>query len=61
MINCRNRHVYRGLVGRPEETGHSQYLGAERRITLKWVFKKQDAMTWSRFIRIIIGISGWLL
>jgi hypothetical protein len=50
------RGAYRALVGKPE-TYHLKHLGIGRRITLKWIFKKLDAVwgTWTRLLWLRIG------
>jgi hypothetical protein len=38
--DLRERSAYKILVGKPEGLNHSEELGVDRRITLKWIVGK---------------------
>jgi len=48
------RGVYRVLVGNLKERGHLGDPGVDRRIILRWIFRKWDVGVWtgSRWLRI---------
>jgi hypothetical protein len=52
------RDTYRVLVGRPEGRDHLEDLGVDRRVILKWIFKKWNGGPWTGLISIRIGTGG---
>jgi hypothetical protein len=48
-------------VGRPEGRKSLEDPGVDRRILLKWIFKKWDGGTWTRLSWFRIGTGGGLL
>ena len=55
------RGSYNGLDEIPEEKGHLEDISVDRRIILKWVFKKSVGTAWTGLTLLHIGISGRLL
>jgi hypothetical protein len=53
------RGAYRILVGRPE-CDYLGYPGVDRRIILKWIYKKWDG-AWTGLSWLRIGTGGGLL
>jgi hypothetical protein len=43
------RGAYTILVGKPEGKNHLEHIGIDRRIILKWIFKKWDGEAWTGF------------
>jgi hypothetical protein len=39
--------AYRVLVGNPEERDHLEERGVDRRIILRWIFRKWDFGAWT--------------
>jgi hypothetical protein len=39
--------LYRVLVGKPEESDHLGDPGVDRRIILRWIFRKWDVGVWT--------------
>ena len=54
------REAYWIVVGKPEGKSHLEYPGVDRRIILKWIFRKWMG-TWTGLMRLRIGTSGGLL
>jgi hypothetical protein len=59
MHSGRDRCV-QSFVGRPEGENHLKSIELDRRIILKWIFKKYD-WTWTGLIWLRIGTGGWHL
>jgi hypothetical protein len=43
------------------ERDHSEKLGVDGTITLKWIFTRWDGETWIGLLSIVIGAGGGLL
>ena len=56
--NGDRRGVYRVLVGNRSERNHSKDPGLDRRIILRWSFRKWDRGTWTGSIWLRIGTGG---
>jgi hypothetical protein len=56
MGETRNAHTI--LVGKPEGKRHSEELGVDGRIILKWILRKLGWKLWTGFIWLRIGNSG---
>jgi hypothetical protein len=52
------RGVYRVLVGKPEEGDHLEDQSIDRRIILRWIFRKWDVGAWTGLIWFSIGTGG---
>jgi hypothetical protein len=55
------RVAYRVLVGKPDRKRLLEDLGMDRRIILKWIFKKWDDVTRTGSIYLRIRTGGLLL
>jgi hypothetical protein len=55
------KNVYKILVGTPEGRDHSEDLGVDGLIILKWISGKQNARLWFELIWLRRGKSGGLL
>ena len=52
------RGVYRVLVGNLKERGHLGDPGVDRRIILRWIFRKWDVGAWTGSSWLRIGTGG---
>ena len=55
------RGVYRVLVGKPEAKSHLEDPVLDRRIILRWIYKKWDVGAWTRSIWLRLGTGGGVL
>ena len=55
------RGSYNGLDEIPEEEGHLEDISVDRRIILKWIFKKSVGRAWTGLTLLRVGIRGGLL
>jgi hypothetical protein len=55
------RNAFCILVGKPERKNHSDDVGVDGRIILKWMLGKWGLGVWLRFIWLRIGTGGELL
>jgi hypothetical protein len=54
-----SRGVYRVLVGKLRERDHLEDPGVDRRIKVRWIFRKSDVGAWagSMWLRIGTGVG----
>ena len=52
------RGVYRAVVGKLRERDHLEDPDVDRRIILKWIFRKWDVGVWTGFNWFKIGTGG---
>jgi len=55
------RNTCKILVGDPESRDHSEDLGVDWRIILKWISRKLGWEVWTGFIWLSIGTSSGVL
>jgi hypothetical protein len=55
------RIAYKMLAGQPDGRDHSEYLGADVKITLKWILAKQGGKVWTGHIWLRIEANAGLL
>jgi len=55
------RDVYRVLGGKPEGKNHLGDPGVDRRIILRWIFRKWDVRVWTGSSWLKIGTGGGYL
>jgi hypothetical protein len=53
--------VYRGWWGNLKERDHSEHPGLDRRILLRWIFRKWDVSAWTGSMWLSIGTGGGYL
>jgi hypothetical protein len=52
------RNAYKSLVGKPEGKNHSEDLGVDGSIILKFILGKKCERVWPGFIWLRIGTAG---
>ena len=50
--------AYRVSIAKPEGKNHLEDISVDRRIILKWIFKRWDGEAWTGLIWLRIGTGG---